>query len=102
MDTIVNAVYEKGRLRLLTPLSLPENTHVRIVVESIEDTPNDHVKKRLQIEQILVDSGLVLPVPTPATLSGLLSESERLSLAQKISAIGPLSDLILEERNLAP
>ena len=34
MTTTVEAIYEKGRLLLPHPLSLPENSHVRVTIES--------------------------------------------------------------------
>ncbi|HAB18488.1 MAG TPA: DUF104 domain-containing protein [Verrucomicrobiota bacterium] len=33
----VDAIYEHGNLRLLQPLPLPENTHVRVAVELLAD-----------------------------------------------------------------
>lgn len=37
MTTVVEAIYEGGRLRLLEPLALPERTHVRISVETLPE-----------------------------------------------------------------
>ena len=34
MTTTVNAIYENGKLVLPRPLSLPENSHVRVTIES--------------------------------------------------------------------
>ena len=34
MTTTVDAIYENGRLLLPGPLSLPENSHVRVTIES--------------------------------------------------------------------
>lgn len=34
MTTIVNAIYENGKLVLQQPLPLPEHAHVRVIVES--------------------------------------------------------------------
>ena len=34
MTTTVDAIYENGRLLLLRPLSLPENSQVRVTIES--------------------------------------------------------------------
>jgi len=36
MTTKVDAVYENGKLILPQPLSLPENTHVRVTIESTD------------------------------------------------------------------
>ena len=40
MTTTVNATYENGRIILRRPLSLPENAHVRVTIES-GDTERD-------------------------------------------------------------
>jgi predicted DNA-binding antitoxin AbrB/MazE fold protein len=34
MTTTVDAIYENGRIILPRPLSLPENAHVRVTIES--------------------------------------------------------------------
>lgn len=34
MTRTVDAIYEKGKLVLRRPLSLPENSHVRVTIES--------------------------------------------------------------------
>lgn len=34
MTTTVEAIYENGKLVLPRPLSLPEKTHVRVIIES--------------------------------------------------------------------
>lgn len=36
MNLAINAIYEGGKLRPLTPLTLPENTLVRISVEKTD------------------------------------------------------------------
>ena len=37
MSTTVDAIYEIGHLRLLTPLPLPEHTRVRVSIELTDD-----------------------------------------------------------------
>jgi predicted DNA-binding antitoxin AbrB/MazE fold protein len=40
MDMTATAIYEDGVLKLLTPLTLPENTRVRILIEpATEESP---------------------------------------------------------------
>ena len=53
MTTTVEAVYESGSLRLLTPVTLAEGTHVQVTMTSSEDIPSasqeDRVKTSLEI-----------------------------------------------------
>lgn len=37
MNIAIEAIYEGGKLRLLAPLALPENTMVRISLETADD-----------------------------------------------------------------
>lgn len=37
MNIAIDAIYEGGKLRLLAPLALPENTRVRICLEAAAD-----------------------------------------------------------------
>jgi predicted DNA-binding antitoxin AbrB/MazE fold protein len=57
MNETVTAVYEKGVLRPLTPLSLPESTRVRLQI--IDQTPAD--QEQLQVRRALLDAGLIRP-----------------------------------------
>lgn len=41
MSTAVEAIYEDGLLRPLTPLPLPEHARVRVSVELVKDVEND-------------------------------------------------------------
>ncbi|MDD2762552.1 MAG: DUF104 domain-containing protein [Opitutaceae bacterium] len=37
MTRVVEAVYEKGMLKLLTPLPLPEKSHVTVTIQTSDD-----------------------------------------------------------------
>lgn len=48
MSTVATAIYEKGVLRLLTPLALPEHTRVQVHVETVMDEPAESAGPILQ------------------------------------------------------
>ena len=59
MNMTTEAIYEHGTLRLLSPLELPEQTHVRVSVTwGDTNLPSD---EHIQVEALLVASGLVKP-----------------------------------------
>jgi predicted DNA-binding antitoxin AbrB/MazE fold protein len=98
MDTVITAIYEKGQLRPLSPLKLPENTRVRVTVKTVEPPPDDPAEQRLWVERLLVEAGLSVP-KAHSLLPSPISAERRAELAQKFSAERPLSDLIREERD---
>lgn len=102
MEIVINAVYEQGRLRPLSPLALPENARVRITVKAVEPPPDDPDEHRRWVERVLVEAGLALPRQTFAQSAGLLTDEERAALAKRAGAAGPISDLIIEERRTGP
>ena len=96
MNSTVIAVYEKGVLRPLSPLALPEQARVQIHIQRIASA--EAAAHRRQVRETLVAAGLSLPtleIPPP---SGLLSAERRDELARLFSAGRPLSELIIEER----
>ncbi len=94
MAEIVTAVYEKGILRPLQPLSLRERQTVRIQV--LLEEPADGVEK---VIQKLVQAGVITPPPGHSEVDPI-SEEERRELAAILGrAPGkPLSEIIIEER----
>ena len=55
MSTEATAIYENGVLRLLTPVSLPEQARVRLAILS-EEEPEDELRRA---EAALIAAGLV-------------------------------------------
>jgi len=96
MNSTVIAVYEKGVLRPLAPLALPEQARVQIHIQPIALA--DAAAHRHQVREALVVVGLSLPTPEIPPPSGLLSVDRRDELAHLFSAGRPLSELIIEER----
>jgi predicted DNA-binding antitoxin AbrB/MazE fold protein len=94
MSTEALAVYEKGVLRLLTPVSLPERARVRLAILS-EEEPKDESRR---VEAVLVAAGLVkLTDPPPGTRS--VSQARRAELARLYADGAPLSEIIIAERD---
>lgn len=52
MTTIIDAIYEHGKLVLPRPLSLPEKSHVRVTIET-GDLPTDDLLNKTRRNQVL-------------------------------------------------
>ena len=95
-DTIT-AIYENGILRPLTPLALPEHTHVQIQVQRVS-TPTDASEHRRRVRDALVAAGLSLPTLEISSASRPISTERREELAHLFATGRPLSELISEDR----
>ena len=92
-DTTATSITEHGMLRLLSPLTLPERTRVKLVIRQIEAA--DELRRA---EQVLAATGLVT---SPSAAPGLTSGSElRLAeTAERYVVGGPLSEVIIAQRD---
>ena len=95
MSETVTAVYEKGVLRPLTPLSLPESARVEI---QIMGQAPDGQDMRQQVRQALTEAGLVRPRPLSQPVESV-SDDRLAAAAEALAQAGPLSDLINDERD---
>ncbi len=95
---MITAVYENGLLRPITPLALPEHTQVQLQVLPVsgEESPSEH---RRRVHEVLVAAGLSLPVAPLMLEAQPLSAERREELARILASGGPLSDVILAERD---
>jgi len=93
-ETIV-AIYERGVLRPLTPLGLPENARVQIQIVA---QPPAVDEERRRVRQALLDAGIIRPRP-PAEPAQPVSEAQLAEAAAALAAAGPLSELIIAERD---
>jgi hypothetical protein len=94
--TTLRGVYRDGVVHLSEPLELPDNTEVDVSVSPIA-APEQIQSERERIHALFLAEGLVkprLPVPTKPPLS----PEREAELATKLAKAGPLSDLILKER----
>jgi predicted DNA-binding antitoxin AbrB/MazE fold protein len=96
VDTIVTAVYEQGVLRLLQPLSLPEHTCVRIQV--LETEEGEEMNEVRRAEAVLIAAGLIEPLSPPRDLPEI-SEKRLAEVADRYAVGGPLSEVIIAERD---
>ena len=94
MGTEALAIYENGVLRLLTPVSLPERARVRLAILN-EEEPEGEVH---QAEAALIAAGLVKPASVKVGLRSI-SQDRRAELALLYAEGGPLSDVIIAERD---
>jgi len=93
MSEVIRAVYERGVLRPLHPLDLPEKQEVRIQIWPEEGTREE------EILRLMVNAGLMRPRPRHEPPPPL-SDEERRALAEQIGrAPGkPISEIVIEER----
>lgn len=94
MNGTITVVYENGVLRPLTPLSLPE--HSRIEIQIIEQV-SVVTAEREQVRQALLAAGIIRPQTTTESVQPV-SETALAAAAQALGQAGPLSDLIIAER----
>jgi len=94
MSIQATAIYERGVLRLLTPITLPERTRVRVQILEEKDTESD----LRRAEAVLIASGLVSPPEPPPGLK-TISKARRAELSHLYAAGGPLSEVIIAERD---
>lgn len=96
-QSILTAVYEGGVLRPLTPLHMPEKSQVEIIVQKVSP-PNTTKTPEQQLREALIAAGLSQPDEVQDDALTPLSEEMRVQLAERLSTVGPLSDLIIQER----
>jgi len=94
MSEMITAIYEKGLLRPIRRLTLPERTRVDLRIVARYDGGAD---ERQQVRQALLDAGVIQPhasVDAPAPVP----DAELETAAQALGAAGPLSTVILAAR----
>jgi predicted DNA-binding antitoxin AbrB/MazE fold protein len=94
MNETISAIYEKGILRPLTPLLLPERTRVQIQI--VAQSPDDQ-EERQRVRQILLDAGVIRSHPSVEPTRPV-SETQLAAAADALGAAGPISELIIAER----
>ena len=93
MNGIITAIYENGVLRPLTPLALPE--HAQVELQILKQPTGE--EEREKVRQALIIAGIIRPRPVTETPPSV-SETTLAAAAQSLGQAGPLSDLIIAER----
>jgi predicted DNA-binding antitoxin AbrB/MazE fold protein len=94
MSEPILAVYEHGVLRPLAPLPLSEHARVHIQIVS---PPTNEENQQQRVRQALIDAQVIQPRPKLAP-GPEIKESALQAAAAALATAGPLSALILEER----
>lgn len=95
MIETIAAIYEEGVLRPLSPLLLPE--HARVQIQIIAQMPAAQ-QERQRVRQALLDAGVIQPRPSTEPIPAI-SEAQAAAAANSLAAAGPLSELIVAERD---
>ena len=94
MTEVITAIYEQGVLRPLTPLHIPEHTRVEIQVAV---QPATGLEARQRVCAALQAAGLAGATPADEMVVSV-SEGQLAAAAQALGEAGPLSELIIAER----
>ena len=93
MGEMITAIYEKGVLRPTRRLALPERARVGLhIVIQYENEADE----RQKVRQALLNAGVIQP--HPLTTPPAVTETDLLAAAQALGAAGPLSTVILADR----
>jgi hypothetical protein len=94
----MEAVYRDGVLYLEEQLPLSNDTKVTVTV-TVEMSAEEAMTERRIIHETLVAAGLARPGPVPMPVQSILSPEREEEIAEIFAQGGPVSALILEERN---
>jgi predicted DNA-binding antitoxin AbrB/MazE fold protein len=96
MSQKLRAIYEKGVLRPLSGLPLPEHAEVELEIHLQQDPG---ASEKDQLREIFVAAGLSSPEPDTISNEFPLPDQERRQeLARLFSKGQPLSELIIKDR----
>jgi predicted DNA-binding antitoxin AbrB/MazE fold protein len=95
MNGTVPAIYEQGVLRPLIPLHLPEHAHVQVQI--VVPSPGAE-EERQRVRQALLDAGVIRPRSSVEPVQPV-SEARLAAAAEALATAGPLSELIIAERD---
>ena len=94
MNESITVVYEGGVLRPLQPLALPE--HVRLEVQIVRRRRPSRDQRKLAYEAL--QAAGIIGAPLPAEDRPKISEAQLAAAARELAVAGPLSELIIAER----
>ena len=105
MTHTILGTYQDGVLHLQEPLPLADGTQVTITVETVneesitESSNGSALSERDRIHQIFVDAGLAVPRSREVPPLPRITPEERAKISERLGKVGPLSDIISEERD---
>ncbi len=94
MNRTITVIYQEGVLKPNIPLNIPENTNLLIQIVDQSENQSDEAKKAYQA---LLDDGLIQPIKLQKGKT--VTSAERKKAAIAYGKIGPLSELIIAERD---
>lgn len=95
MSDTISAIYERGVLRPLSPLLLPERTHVQLQIVTL-DSPDDGERQR--VRQALLEAGVIRATVSSEPVAPV-AEAQLTAAARALAVAGPLSEDIIAERD---
>lgn len=113
MPLLIEGIYRDGAFHPTEPVELEENTRVKLAVEAQAPAPtveptvvepaveeeSDADRERREVHEILVAAGVVRPGPVPGPTKSPLSPEREAEIARKLAEVGPIYDIIREERD---
>lgn len=104
MTLLIDGIYRDGVFHPTEPVPLEDNTRVKMAVDAqTPATPvgeeSDADRERREVHEILVAAGVVRPGPVPGPSPSKLTKERRAELARKLAEVGPIYDIIREERD---
>jgi hypothetical protein len=104
MTLLINGVYRDGVFHPDEPVELENNTPVTMAVNAKNPAlavgeESDGARERREVHEILVAAGIVRPGPVPGPVKSPLSPEREAEIARKLAEIGPVYDIIREERD---
>ncbi len=94
MRETITAIYEGGILRPLVPLRLPEHAQVEIRIIAQRRGARG---ERQRVRKALLAARVIRPRP-PIELAPRVADEQLVAAANALGKAGPLSELILAER----
>jgi predicted DNA-binding antitoxin AbrB/MazE fold protein len=94
MNESIAVIYEGGVLRPLQPLALPE--HSRLEVQIVRRRRPTGDQRKLAYDAL--QAAGIISAPLPVEELPMISEAQLAAAARDLAVAGPLSELIIAER----
>ena len=98
MSDTITVIYEKGVLRPILPLPLPENTLFQVRIVPSRSRKQRSSTERQHVYEALLDAGLTV-VSAPVDSGKTVSDQALAKAAKALGMAGSISELIISERD---